>query len=106
MGDFPTVESSLTRFDAIASASGNADPRQWWQADAMLARMQIIQEDEAAALEWQRRAVEMLASDTNATAEERAIQLESLAQMELTAGEGAQGGAALRPDRPAPQRRG
>ena len=88
MGDFPTVESSLTRFDVIAAATGKADPRQWWQADAMLGRLRIILEDEAAALEWQRRAVEVLASDSNATAEERAIQLESLAQMELTAGEG------------------
>lgn len=89
LGDLPVVESSLTRYDAIAAATGKADPQQWWQADAMLSRLQIIQENEAAALEWQRRAVEVLASDSNATAEERAIQLESLAQMELTAGEGA-----------------
>ena len=89
MGDLPTVESSLTRYDAIATATGKADPQQWWRSDAMLARLQIIQEDEEAALEWQRRAVEVLASDPSATAEEQAIQLESLAQMELNAGEGA-----------------
>jgi tetratricopeptide (TPR) repeat protein len=88
LGDLPTVESCLTRFDAIATASNRADPRQWWQVQAMLARMGIVQEDEAAALEWQRRAVEVLATDSNATSEERIIQLESLAQMELKAGEG------------------
>jgi tetratricopeptide (TPR) repeat protein len=89
LGDLPAVESSLTGYDAIAAATGKADPRQWWQVLAMLARLEIIQEDEAAALVWQRRAVEVLASDTNATGDERAIQFESLAQMELTAGEGA-----------------
>jgi tetratricopeptide (TPR) repeat protein len=88
LGDLPTVESCLTRFDAIATASDRADPRQWWQVEAMLARMGIVREDETAALEWQRRAVEVLASDSNATGEERIIQLESLAQMELAAGEG------------------
>lgn len=88
MGDLPTVEGTLRKYDAIATSSGRADARQWWQVLAMLARMEIIQEDESAALEWQRRAVEVLATDSHATPEERAIQLESLAQMELTAGEG------------------
>jgi len=89
IGDLPTVESSLTRYAAIATVSGAADPAQWWQVLAMLARTAIIQEDEAAALAWQRRAVEILETDRNASDEERAIQLESLAQMELVAGEGA-----------------
>jgi tetratricopeptide (TPR) repeat protein len=88
IGDLPTVESSLARYDAIATASDSADARQFWQVLAMLARMEIIQEDEAAALKWQRRAAEVLATDSQATAAERAIQLESLARMELTAGEG------------------
>lgn len=88
MGDLPTVESCLARFDAIATTSGGADPRQWWQVQAMLARMDIVQENEAEALEWQRGAVEVLASDTNATGEERVIQFELLAQLELNAGEG------------------
>jgi tetratricopeptide (TPR) repeat protein len=88
IGDLPTVEKCLTQFDAIAGASGAADPDRWIQVLAMLARMEIIQENEEAALEWQRRAVGVLADDPNATAEERAIQLESLAQLELQAGEG------------------
>ena len=88
IGDLPTVEGCLMRYDAIATASGAAEARQFWQVLAMLARMEIIQEDETAALDWQRRAVEVLATDSNALEEERAIQLESLAQMELTAGEG------------------
>ena len=88
LGDLPTVESSLSRYDAIAVATGAADARQHWQVLAMLARMDIIQEDEASALEWQRRAVAVQATDSRATGEERAIQLESLAQLELNAGEG------------------
>lgn len=88
LGDLPTVERSLSRYDAIATASGSAEPDRWWRVLAMMAKMEIVQEDEAAALEWQRRAVEVLATDSNATWEERAIQLESLAQLELTAGEG------------------
>jgi len=88
LGDLPTVKKSLTRYDAIAEESGDADPAQWWQVLAMLARTAIIQEDEPAALAWQRRAVDVLEEDSNATGDERAVQLESLAQMELAAGEG------------------
>lgn len=88
LGDLPTVESSLTRYDDIATESGGTEPGRWWRVLAMMAKMEIVREDEAAALDWQRRAVEVLETDSNATWEERTIQLESLAQLELTAGEG------------------
>ena len=87
MGDLPTVDASLRRFDELAAASGAAEPRQWWQVLAMLSRMEVIREDEAQALVWQRRAVEVLADDAAAEPAERAIQLESLAQLELQAGD-------------------
>ena len=87
MGDLPTVDASLRRFDAIAAASGAAEPRQWWQVLAMLSRMEVIREDEVQALAWQRRAVEVLADDAAAEPAERAIQLESLAQLELQVGD-------------------
>jgi tetratricopeptide (TPR) repeat protein len=87
MGDLPTVDAALRRFDVIASASGQADPRQWWQVLAMLSRMEVVREDQAQALAWQRRAVEVLADDQQATEAERAIQLESLAQLELESGD-------------------
>jgi tetratricopeptide (TPR) repeat protein len=88
MGDLPTVEESLSRYDEIAKASGGADPRKHWQALQMLARMQAIQEKPGQALIWQRRAKEVIAGDLRATMEERATILESLAEMELVAGNG------------------
>ena len=87
-GDLPTVESSLERYAAIAEATGGADPRQWWQALDMLARMEIVLEKDDDALPWQRRAAEVIADDPRATDEEQIILLESLAFMEIRAGEG------------------
>lgn len=92
-GDLPTAESSLRRYDAIATASGAADPRKWWQALALLARLAVIGDDPAQALAWQRRAVEVLDSDPAAGDDERAVQLESLARMELADGDGERGEA-------------
>lgn len=88
MGDLPTVIDSLQRYAAIAEASGKADPRKHWQALQMLARMQAIQERPEQALERQRRAAEVIADDRRATTEERSDLLESLAEMELVAGNG------------------
>ena len=88
MGDLPTVESSLERFDAIAAASGKADPRQHWQALQMLARMQTVQEKPDQAVIWQRRAAEVITKDKGATSEERIGILVSLAEMELVAEDG------------------
>jgi tetratricopeptide (TPR) repeat protein len=88
MGDLPTVEASLQRFDEIAAETGGADPRQHWQALEMMARMKLAAEDEKQALEWQRKAVAVIDRDRRATEEERASAIESLANMELTAGEG------------------
>jgi len=88
MGDLPTVEESLQRFDEIAEGNPSADPRQHWQVLEMLARMKIIGEDEEQALQWQRKAVAVIALDKRATEEERADAIESLANMELAAGEG------------------
>jgi hypothetical protein len=61
----------------------------------MLARLEIITDDDDTALQWQRRAVEVMAEDPGATDDERAVQLESLAQMELTVGEGRRAEMAL-----------
>ena len=88
MGDLPTVEESLRRFDEIAGETRGADPRQHWQALEMMARMKLVAEDEDQALEWQRKAVAVIGGDKRATEEERANAIESLANMELTAGEG------------------
>ena len=95
MGDLPTAKDSLERYAEIAETSGTGDPRQQWQVLSMLARLEIITDDNDAALQWQRRAVEAVAEDPGATADERAAQLESLAQMELTAGEGRRAEMAL-----------
>ncbi len=95
MGDLPTAEDSLERYAEIAETSGTADPRQHWQVLSMLARLEIITDDNDAALQWQRRAVEVMAEDAGATEDERAVQLESVAQMELTAGEGRRAEIAL-----------
>ena len=94
MGDLPTAKDSLERYAEIAETSGTADPRQHWQVLSMLARLEVITDDDAA-LQWQRRAVEVMAEDPGATDDERAVQLESLAQMELTAGEGRRAEMAL-----------
>ena len=95
MGDLPTVEDSLERYAEIAETSGTAAPRQHWQVLSMLARLEIITDDNDAALQWQRLSVETIANDPSATEDERAAQLESLAQMELTAGEGRRAEMAL-----------
>ena len=83
MGDLPTTKDSLERYAEIAQTSGMADPRQHWQVLSMLARLEIVTEDNDAALQWQRRAVEAITEDSGATVDERAAQLESLAQLEL-----------------------
>ena len=95
MGDLPTAKDSRERYAEIAETSGTGDPRHQWQALSLLARLEIITDDNDAALQWQRRAVEAVAEDPGATADERADQLESLAQMELTAGEGRRAEMAL-----------
>lgn len=95
MGDLPTAKDSLERYAEIAETSGTGDPRHQWQALSLLARLEIITDDNDAALQWQRRAVEAVSEDPGATADERAAQLESLAQMELTAGEGRRAEMAL-----------
>jgi tetratricopeptide (TPR) repeat protein len=88
MGDLPTVENCLSRYAANAEASSDAEPRKYWQVLQMLARMQTIQEKPAQALEWQRRAGRVIADDHGATLEENVDLLESLAEMELVAGNG------------------
>lgn len=87
-GDLPTVTEALERYATIADASGKAEPRKHWQALQMLATMQTIQEDPESALGWQRRAAEVIADDGSATVAEKASVLESLAEMELVAGNG------------------
>ncbi len=87
-GDLPTVVDSLERYAAIADASGKADPRKHWQAMQMLARMETVQEKPERALDWQRQTRDAITEDPGATAEERAMVLVSLAEMELNAGHG------------------
>ncbi len=87
-GDVPTVQESLTRYTQIAETTGKADPGRWWRALAILARTETIQEHHESALRWQRRAVEVLDDDRGATETERADAIETLARMELVAGEG------------------
>ena len=89
LGDVPTVEKNLTRYAQIAEASGAADPDPWWLALEMLARMETLQEHPEEALHWQRRAVEVLEQARRPTDAERAAAMETLAHMELAAGEGA-----------------
>ena len=89
IGDLPTTEASLRRYVHIAEATGKADPGQWWRVLAMLARTALLQEQQEQALRWQQQAAEVLADDRRATETERADVLESLARMELVAGEGA-----------------
>jgi len=85
-GDSPVAEASLRRYIAIADTSGAADPGQHWRVLSMLARMQTLVEHHEEALQLERRAVEVIADDLGATNLERATELESLAQMELTYG--------------------
>jgi tetratricopeptide (TPR) repeat protein len=95
MGDLPTTKDSLERYAEIAETSGMADPRQHWQVLSMLARLEIVTDDNDSALQWQRLSVETMTEDPSATEDERAAQLESLVQMELTAGEGRRAEMAL-----------
>jgi tetratricopeptide (TPR) repeat protein len=88
-GDSPVAEASLRRYLSIADSSGAADPGQHWRVLSMLARMQTLVENHEDALLLERRAVTVLDDDMGATDLERATELESLAQMELTYGSGA-----------------
>ncbi len=88
-GDLPTVTASLNRYAEIAESSGKGDPRKNWQAFQLLSRNLLLQDDEVQALRWQRSAAEAIAEDLRATDEERANVIESAANLEITAGEGA-----------------
>lgn len=86
VGDVPVAEEALQRYRAVAVASDAADPNQTWVALAMLARTCTLQERDGDALEFQREAVAVLADAHGPTELERAIALETLAQMELLHG--------------------
>lgn len=86
VGDVPQAEASLRRYLEIAEQSGLADAGQRWRVLAMLARIQSLQDHDEEALELQRSAISSLAEDSGAGALERAIQLETLAQMEILHG--------------------
>jgi hypothetical protein len=87
-GDLPTVMDSLQRYAEIAEACGKADPRRHWQVLQMLARMQTVQDSPDQALEWQRKAAEVIGNDPAATMQEHIDVLESLAELELVAENG------------------
>lgn len=90
MGDLPTVVDSLERFTAIADATGKADPRQRWQVLQLLARTEVVLENQEQALIWQRRAAELIEADSASTWEEQAEVFESAGNLELKVGDGAQ----------------
>ena len=77
---------SLTRYLAIADVSGSDDPAARWQAASLLARVLSLQDRREEALEFQRSAMSALADDGFASDLDRAAQLETLAQLEITDG--------------------
>jgi tetratricopeptide (TPR) repeat protein len=85
-GDSPTAEAALRRYIEIADSSQAADPSRFWRMLSMLGRMQTLAEEHHEALALERRAIEILDEDSGATDLERATELESLAQMELSYG--------------------
>ncbi len=87
IGDTPTTEDSLERWIDLADATGAADPTEHWQMLSLLSRTLVLQERGDEALVRQRRAVDVMAEDADADPVERAIQLETLAQLELLYGE-------------------
>jgi tetratricopeptide (TPR) repeat protein len=87
MGDLPTVTDSLRRYAAIAESSGDADPRQHWQALNMLAKMEVIEDRQNQALVWALRAAEIVGDDPRADDGERADLLESAANLAITQGD-------------------
>lgn len=93
-GDVPTAREAFERFVAIAQASGKADPDEERGVLATLARMEVLAQDEAAALAHQRRAVELLDAGTP-TAGDRIHALVTLAGLELRQGSPPAGEAAL-----------
>ncbi len=93
-GDIPTAREAFERFVSIARASGKADPDEERGVLETLARMEVLAEDEAAALAHQRRAVELLDAGTP-TDRDRIHALVTLADLELRQGSGAAGEAGL-----------
>ncbi len=89
IGDAPSAEAALKRYVTVAEASGSDDPGQLWQASALLARILSLQDRQEEALEFQRLAVSALARDSFASDLDRAAQLETLAQLEITNGSAA-----------------
>ncbi len=86
-GDIPATEDALRRYREVADASDAADPNQHWVALSMLARICTLQERDEEALQLQREAVVTLDQARGPTGAERAIAIESLAQMELLYGD-------------------
>lgn len=86
IGDAPSAETSLRRYLAIAERSGTDDPAQLWQAASLLARVLSLQDRKQEAVEIQRVAVASIADDSFASDLDRAVQLETLAQLEITNG--------------------
>ncbi len=93
-GDVPTARAALERYAAIAATAEHVDPDQHWLMLATLARMEVLAGEDAAALEHQREAVALL-DESTATPAEKAIALETLARLELTAGSPERAQAAL-----------
>lgn len=88
-GDIPTAEDALERYRTIADTSRAADPDQHWTALAILARTYTLQDRDEEALAVQRQAVAVLDNAHGPTPIERAVALETLAQMELLHGDAA-----------------
>jgi len=86
-GDSPTAEAALRRYDRIATASGQADPRQHRMVLDLLARQQVLLGHPEEALGFKRRAVALLDADPSLTPSERADALEGLAGLEIGSGD-------------------
>jgi len=94
-GDVPTAKENLGRYATLAASTGAADPDRHRAVLEMLSRMAAVEEDFETALVRQREAVALL-DEGSATDEERAVSLESLAQLELAHGSAEAGAKVLR----------
>lgn len=92
-GDTPVAREHLERYVALADATGAAEPREHTLALSLLARFATLAEDWQQALPLRRRAVELVLATPGATAEEKAVEVESTAQLELLHGDPAAGAA-------------
>ncbi len=93
-GDTPVATGHLERYVALAEATGEAEPEQEALALSLLARIVTLDERPADALPLRRRAVAVLEDAPDVTPDELAVEVDSLAQLELLHGDPTDGGTA------------